>query len=369
MGDVVFWIALVLVILLILLLLLLLLGRRLNSESQGTSGSGPGQYGDDGADGTSGNGSDGSGDDEFQHWMDEERRRELAQKVQLVQSVAKDGDQLLAQCLLKQAGQQHCDLKDVSADRSLAERIARSLSLDELQMLSTAASQQDIKFDLQTKMVDVNSPYPTKDVEVEKMMSLDDMASLPPETLCLDEEAFYNGLVQNSHMMLKYHDREVDQPHLYILSDVSGSMQAVMENGVQRHTWARGIEINLLLKAVRGNACYRLRFFDSKPFKLQKADTVEEAQRLLDLVANRGLSEGGTDLWNAVSRAIRDIRSGDQDFKNFDVLLITDGEDSSMDNTAVVKEALGNDIRLHVIIIGHDSPALERVATTYKVFH
>lgn len=39
-----------------------------------------------------------------------------------------------------------------------------------------------------------------------------------------------------------------------------------------------------------------------------------------------------------------------------------------MDNADEVKKLLGGDLRLHAALVGTESEALKRVATTYRVF-
>jgi len=278
-------------------------------------------------------------------------------------------DPLLAKQLAKMAGVAHLPLQDTSADRERVEKIARTIPEEVLETLQVSATQKEVDIDLKKEEKQSTSPFPTANIEPVRMNELEQLSSVLPEQLMQDDQAFYEALSRQELLVMQPYDRKVEHKTLAILLDVSASMGELMLNGnVPRHNWSRGITVSLLLKAVRGEATYLLRAFDGAPHKLMKATTPEEASQLIDQVLNKGLSGGGTNIFAAFRQAVADIRAGNASGLGADILIITDGEDHSMDNSQAVRELLGDDIRLHVASIGKDSPALKAVATTYRVY-
>ena len=75
----------------------------------------------------------------------------------------------------------------------------------------------------------------------------------------------------------------------------------------------------------------------------------------------RPFSGGGTDITNAVSTAISDIKNGEDAFDKVEIMLITDGDDSGF---RIGKSDLG-DIKLHATIIDGRNSQLEQSSETY----
>lgn len=297
----------------------------------------------------------------------EQQAAEEARKVALVERVLQ-GDPLLAEILCDMAGTAHAPLRDTSADRERVLEIARRVPEPLLQVLALAAAQSDLDMDLTSQQRQEEVGYPTRYIEPIGMRELEQLGAVVPEDLLLDEDAFYARLVQHELIVLQSYERWTAHQTLAVLWDVSGSMNEAMANGIPRHNWARGIAVSLLIKALRGDATYLLRPFDAQPHPALRAASPEEASATIQIVLDRGASDGGTAIRAALRQAITDIRTAACLTVGADILLITDGQDSSVDDVQNVQAELGQDIRLHVASIGTESPSLKAVATTYNVF-
>jgi uncharacterized protein with von Willebrand factor type A (vWA) domain len=199
------------------------------------------------------------------------------------------------------------------------------------------------------------------------MTDYDQMLNILPEQLMYDDEHYYAALAQGELITLQSYEHHADQKLLYILLDVSRSMTQSMQNGSSRHVWARGVTMNLLLKATQGEAKYFLRPFDGKPHSMEFATTPQETDRLIDLIYNMAFSGGGTNIYAAFSQAVDDIKTKGGEISQAEILLITDGDDKSMDDIAAVQNLMGEDIRLHAILIGRESESLKQVSHSYRI--
>lgn len=190
---------------------------------------------------------------------------------------------------------------------------------------------------------------------------------LQPEQLAQDDDAFYGRIVTSEHLILQAYESTSDEKILYLLLDGSGSMDEKMSDGVERHVWARAVVIRLLAEAVRGGTSYLLRLFDEEPKALQQATNSEEADKLIRKIVSSGFTSGGTNILKALRKAVSDIRTKQGQFSLAEIVLITDGEDGAITEGELLK-LLGSDIRLHLILIGRRSPALEGVASSRKFY-
>lgn len=290
-----------------------------------------------------------------------------ARKSALVERVMQ-GDPLLAELLCAMAGTAHDPLRDTSADRERVLEIARRVNEPMLQVLAIAATQSALDLALEQPPRQEEVAYPTRYIEPVRMRELEQLSNVIPEQLMLDDDAFYARLVQQDLIVLQPYERWTEQKTLEILCDVSGSMNQVMAHGMPRHNWSRGIAVSLLLKALRGGATYLVRPFDGEPHNALRASSPEEVAATIKIILDSGASGGGTNIRAALRQAINDVRTAESLTLGADVLLLTDGEDHSVDDVQNVQAELGTDIRLHVASIGTTSPALQAVATTYNVF-
>lgn len=301
---------------------------------------------------------------------DERRReifeRELAEKKRLVKQIQQtDAD--LSKQLFSLAGLDSGTLQSAPG-ADLAEKLARRLSMDQLNVLNIAATQRDVEFDLESKKVREPVKYPTADMDFDHLRDFADLPEVFPEVLAGDDALFEMHLVEGTLPRMQSYDQHTDEKQLYVICDVSGSMDNQMPSGcIQKHIWSRGVLVSLLMDAIRGNSQYNLRFFDTKSFPLQQARTSQEAQSLIKYVLDNGRSGGGTSIFTALAQAVTDIRSGGE-FSSNEILLVSDGEDGSVANPEQISGMLGPDIKLHTVMIGNRSPSLQSASQTYREF-
>ena len=296
-----------------------------------------------------------------------ERRRQEAASAKIAQIMKSDPQ--LAKQMMKMGGvDANRSVEEILNDPQLVRDMAKKLSGNDIEMLRIAAAQQDIEFDLEQKGERDPVPYPTSDIEPIHIMSVDQLLQILPEELVLDDETFYRKFADQELMGLQAYERKVEQKLLYILYDASPSMDEKMQNGLPRHIWARGVILNLLLRAVRGEAKYFLLPFADSPMPLVQVTTPEEAERLIESLCRETPRAGGTRILKALKKATDDIRTLGGEVSQADILLISDGEDDAMKNTAYVQDLLGDDIKLHAALIGPPSEFIQQVSTSYRVF-
>ncbi len=332
------------------------------------------QSGGGGSSGSNGSGGSGQGnsrydqDDErmaeLRRQAEERARQEQERRERKVREVL-ESDPLLAKHLCHRAGET-APLRDMSRDRALVARIARTVPEMDIEVLRIAATQRDINLDvkIQTNLEPVK--YPTNRMEVEQLRDISELHEVLPEQMALDDDQFYQQLATDGLFRLQPYEERVQQKLLFVLVDVSGSMDENMPNGMPRHVWARGVTISLLLRAARGEAKYFLREFDGKPHSLKTALTPDEADRLIRHVYNTGFSGSHTYIFGAVSQAVEDIKTKGGEISRAEIVLITDAQDPSMNDVETVRQLLGDNTRLHVAVIGCQSPPLRQVAASYR---
>lgn len=288
-----------------------------------------------------------------------------AEKTEVVTEIM-ENNPALAKCLMRQSGLGHLPLKRTSP--KLVDELARRATIDHLQVLQVAGKQQDLDFDLDASRVKEEVNHPTNDIEPVSMRNFDQLAGVLPMQLVADDDEFYRRLANSELTILQPYTTTLNRKTLYILMDVSQSMEAHMNAGVMRHTWSRAVALSLLLKAVKSEANYLGRPFDGQAHDLWKVEGEAQAEQVMDFVINHGASGGGTDIGSALAQACADVAPLVARFGSADVLLITDGQDDSLRESAV-RKMLGTNINLHVASIGCTAPAaLVACATTYKEF-
>ncbi|MEK7648412.1 MAG: hypothetical protein AAB400_00655 [Patescibacteria group bacterium] len=316
------------------------------------------------------NSSNGTQSDEKED-KDAERREKQEQNTQqqrkeaLVRQVAQT-NQDLGKKLMQCAGVARGEYLD-SNDAQLVTEVARRIGELELLIVSLASRVSlDIDVDKRSNRVAVN--YPTSDIEPQTMTDIAQFPDMLPEQLMADDDDFYRSIVLNEALVLQAFESVVIDKILYTLLDVSGSMKELLESGLPRHIVARGIMVKLLYRAINGGAKYYHRDFDGEPHQLLLALTPEEAERLCDIILHGGLTQGGTNILKALQRAVEDIRQRQAGIQEAEVLLISDGDDEGIGSPEQLEALLGDDIRLHVALVGKHSEILKAVAHTYIHF-
>jgi hypothetical protein len=343
-----------------LAIIIFLLWRLLREPRTGFGGG----YGAGGGSGSGDSGSDNSYDEQDGTRRDQEeaeRRRQETLRRQALARELLDRDKTLADYLLGQVGA-------AATDPWAVQLVAARLSEDNLRLLKASLDQQQIDFDLECNAERVPVSYPTADMEPVPMAGLGDMPGLLPEYHMLDDDPYFIGLAQNEFLAMRAHARVVRTKLMYLLVDISPSMEDPMSNGVPRHQWARAIVISLLLKAITGQAKYFLRMFDNNPEELIEATTPKQARDLLDVLLNHRPCGSGTNVAAAFRQAVTDIRGRGGEISQSEILVITDGTDGTAIDPTEARRLMGSDIRLHVAIIGVSAPTLQEVATSYREF-
>ena len=236
------------------------------------------------------------------------------------------------------------------------QRVKMCLTPEMLDVLYRAATQEDIHFNLATEKKKQVLQYPTATMDI---VPVDDAAHLPqisPDQMMLDEDAFYSRFVMRELIRPEYFGVTTTGKRLYILLDISPSMfdnAARMPDGQLRDTWSRGVVASLLVDAVKGEAEYLFQKFHDQVRDRLSAVTPQEAEQLLSHIVETAEIGGGTNIGNAVRTAVAHIRAcQEQETRMNHILLITDGEDFGGLTRDQLVKSLGDDIQLHVVLIG-----------------
>lgn len=300
-----------------------------------------------------------------EHAARESQSSRERQKQSLVKQIANSNPDLgkkAAQCAGVRVGE-YVDMNDA---RLVAE-IARRIEDQELLILHTASTTL-LDIDVQKRSERRIANYPTDSIEPEVMTEIGQFADMLPEQLMADDDEFFMRLALGEGIIMQPFEQIDVEKILYTLLDVSKSMEYLLESGLPRHILARGIMIRLLYRAIIGGSKYYHRDFDGAPHQLRLALTPHEAEVLCDVILHGGLTNGGTNIPGALICAINDIRQKQSGIQEAEILLVSDGEDEKIGDPEEIRKLLGDDIRLHVALIGKGSAILQAVAHTYIHF-
>lgn len=357
-------IALALAVLVLLWLLWMLL-RLLFQLSQDLFG--------DGSSNGSGNGSGSNSDQgdlaDAYEAAEQRRRQERTSKADALEAILLNGDPLLQEYLSQKTGLSHGELQDVSKDRDKVLEIARKLDLNTLKVLQTASQAQSIDVKVESTTKHEKAIHPTSDIEPEVLTDFSQLPDVLPEYQAQDDDVFYGQLAAGEVLVMQSYQTTQDKQVLYLLLDVSGSMaEPTYGSNEPKRIWGSGVVVRHLVNAYNGNSICLLRFFDGGVHDLIEVRTKEEALAAIEIVLKNAFSGDGTHIYGAFKKAVQDIRTQDGDFSKAEIVLITDAEDSSMDDARQVRKLKGDDIRLHAAVIGNSSPTLEKVSDSYREY-
>jgi len=302
---------------------------------------------------------------------DQLRDAEERRNTQAVRDILQGDDQEVARLLMELARQHGSTPQEAARDDDLIRQIARSIDDDMRNVLSFASRTNAQTDSIELEPSDELRPtaYPSDEFSVGPMVSDADVDAIVPEDLALTDDVFYPLFGEDELQVTRHFERLQKRRRVYILLDISGSMEGHMQSGRgTRIQWAAGVALKLMLKARAGQAEYLLRFFGDTAHERQQVSTPEEAQVMIDtLIRLRDWNEG-TDIEDALRTAVDDITSADDEIETSDILLISDGE-ASLDQ-AWLHDTFGEDIRLHVAMIGLDNPVLadQTISTSYEVY-
>jgi len=276
-------------------------------------------------------------------------------------------DRTIGRELLALTGKGDLSMEDALQNREiLYDVVRRSRRNYLLDILYLAATQDEISFgEVSGEKGFAVVNYPTNKFDFRPITELGELPDARGEDLMAPDELFYARLAESELYVPEYYEAMYGKKILFVLIDGSGSMETVMSSGLPRHVWARGVMINLLMRAMEEDVHFIIRYFsDTLDENVYEAKNREQAAELIKLFVRQGKFSGGTDILLAVSAAaarIREIR--ETGTAAADIFLISDGEDNS--TAAQLYQELGGDINLHSAIIETDNRVLRQVSTHY----
>jgi len=169
-------------------------------------------------------------------------------------------------------------------------------------------------------------------------------------------------IMTNTAMVRERVDRIYEKQLLYMLIDVSGSM----ESG-QRIPIAGGVVMNRLRAVCQNEAEIFMRTFDTGVYPEHSARNPEEAYALMEKFKKTNFSGGGTNITGAVEKALSSIEKkmhNDPTLVRPEIVVVSDGGSSIGINKARMGET-----RIHAIIIqGHNDDLKRLCKSTGGIF-
>ncbi len=196
-------------------------------------------------------------------------------------------------------------------------------------------------------------PFPDNEMTIKNIEESSELLKILPTEFLYSDDIFMQKFAKKQLQVRDYQSRRLKKQALYLLVDVSGSMQ-------RRGIYASGVALSLVRQAVTEGSIYFLRFFDHTVKNLNRITNEQEAEKMMDILMKRPYSGGGTNIDHAIRVAIQDISEDKNKFEKAEILVITDGDD----DVHVSKDDLKG-IKLHSTVIeGHNS-GLKNVSDTY----
>jgi len=286
-------------------------------------------------------------------------------------------DELMRSVVEEQAGVGHNELTTIEGLAKNIKKIASAIRNKNFEILDVAR-----KFDITEQYVreeeikDVD--YPEKDWRITNIKTLSDFPNILPYQFLYPNEIFDKMLMDKDLKTKQYQSRRKKKQILYLLVDVSGSMDGA------RQVVATSIAVAYIKKAISEKSIYFFRFFDDKPFELHKVTNEQEAIKEVNYLLKNPKSGGGTNIDQALRRAIKDIndpnllKQENQEFgadegrnaldaevlyERADILIITDGGD---DVSVTAEELRQNKIILHTFLIEGSNPTLKSISKSFQ---
>ncbi len=172
-----------------------------------------------------------------------------------------------------------------------------------------------------------------------------------PRELALPDELFLKKLTGEGFLMKE--KLSVAEGAYYLLIDKSGSMHG------EKTIWARSVAMALYRMSMTKRRRYFLRFFDTRVYPPDHP--LNDPEEIVDAIL-KVKSNGGTDITNAISTALRDlIERGLADQTNT-IVIITDGEDVVRDLSKELRRANAS---LVSVMIQGDNETLKALSDQY----
>ncbi len=170
-----------------------------------------------------------------------------------------------------------------------------------------------------------------------------------PRELALPDEIF--TLKFASEGFLSKEKLRVNEGAYYVLIDKSGSMVG------EKTIWARSVAMAIYRLSRAKRRKYFLRFFDTKVYPNKP---ISEPKDIVDAIL-KVQSNGGTDITNAISTAIKDLEEKFSEYTNT-IVIITDGEDVVDDLSKDLKKVRAN---LISVMIQGNNETLKKISNCY----
>lgn len=196
--------------------------------------------------------------------------------------------------------------------------------------------------------------FPDNEMSVKDMETHQEVLKVLPSQFALDDDVFTEKLAKKELQVRDYQSRKLKKQALYMLIDVSGSMDG------SKSIYASGVGLALVRQAIDEGSIYFLRFFDGSPKELHRISNHEEAKQMAHTLAKRPYSGGGTNISSAIMKAVNDIENDPVAFEKVEIMVITDGEDS----VNIDKNQLKG-VKIHSTVIDGKNNGLKKISESY----
>lgn len=194
------------------------------------------------------------------------------------------------------------------------------------------------------------SDTPTADQKTDNIKSLAEVTKILPRELAQDSSVFERKLVGKQLAKRNPQKRESKKHLMYILMDVSGSMNTYVASSglwrvLTRATLASTFALAISNVIEREQGILYLRCFDNSVSGLVSARTAEEFKAIRRFIVANAFNGGGTNIQCAVTTAAADIKAAANELKDAEIMLITDcGSFFSPENERALVACVGKTV-------------------------
>ena len=252
----------------------------------------------------------------------------------------------------KQAGVGHREIQ-IGNIVNLVNKIAQNVSDKELDIFYIARKKEIIDRYRRDEVLK-SVPYPDNEMTIKNIDKYQELLKTIPTQYAFDDDIFYQKLLKKELLVRNYQSRRLKKQALYLLIDVSGSMNDA------KSAYASGVALAFVRQAVSEGSIYFLRFFDYGTDRLHRVTTKKEAEEMVDILVKKPYSGGGTNIDGAIRQAVEDISEDPVKFEKAEIMVITDGAD----DIGITKKELKK-IKVHSTVIDGENNGLEAISKTY----
>jgi len=273
----------------------------------------------------------------------------------VIKSGLLDEEDSIAKCIIngKLAGKTQTNTTINNLDKKLIDEICKKIKNRNLIIFKVARHKKLLdKFKNGTFYDEIN--HPSDEMTIDKINKVSDFFRILPSQLATDDDIFYLKLAKKELLYRKYLAKKQRKQALYLLLDVSWSMEGV------KTMFATATALSLIEQAINKEATYFLRFFNTRVSELYKVTNKKDVEKISIKILNNDFFGGGTIIDYAIKTAIDDIKKDKTKFEHVEIMLITDGEDSIRTRKDVFVNT-----KLHTTIIDAENNALKEISDTY----